>query len=439
MNTFDIIVKDARILTMNPENPEIQGGFIAVRSGKIVALGSGDELPEAESGEIIDGKNCVVMPGLVNVHTHLPMSLFRGLADDLPLMTWLNEHIFPAEAEFVGPESVRIGALLACAEMIMSGTTCCCDGYFHEAVVADALIESGMRGVLAQGVIDFPAPGVPDPRKNVDHAVDYVKAFAGRSPMITPSIFCHSPYTCSRETLKNAKAAADSHGVLFQVHASETEAENRQILAEQGCTPIQYLDRLGILDERTLIAHAVWVDEEDMEIIARSGARVSHNPESNMKLASGVAPVPDLLSAGIIVGLGTDGCASNNDLDLFSEMDTAAKLHKVHRLDPTVMDAETVLRMATVDGARALGLSDRIGTLETGKEADLIVIDLAKPHLAPLYRPVSHMVYAARGSDVRDVIAGGKILMRDRVLTTLDLSKILEDAAAMGRSISRKG
>jgi 5-methylthioadenosine/S-adenosylhomocysteine deaminase len=387
---------------------------------------------------MLDAKGGIVMPGLVNTHTHLPMSLFRGLADDLPLSVWLNECIFPAEAKHINPESVRFGALLSCAEMILSGTTTCCDGYFYEDVVAAAVDDIGMRGVLGQGVIDFPAPGVPDPADNIKNAVAYAEKCQGLSHLIQPSIFCHSPYTCSEETLKRAKAAADSKGLVFQIHVAETREEYVQFQTESGMTPVKYLDRIGIVDPNTLLIHAIWLDPDDIEIISKRKAKVSHTPESSMKLASGIAPVSDLLKAGVTVGLGTDGCASNNDLDLFREMDTAAKLHKVNVLDSTVMNARTILHMATMGGAKAIGLDDVIGSLETGKQADIVVVDTRKPHLVPMYNPESQIVYAANGQDVKDVIVSGKILVRDGKVLTVNLEDILEKVRGISEDIKEK-
>ncbi len=424
---FDIVIHNGTVITVNPDFDIIENGLVCVKNDRIekVEVRAGD-LPLPETKEVIDAGDGIIMPGLVNTHTHLPMSLFRGLADDLPLMTWLNEHIFPAEKKEINPDSVRLGALLSCAEMIISGTTTCCDGYFFEDAVAKAVYDSGMRAVLGQGVMDFPTPGVPDPSDNIRTALEFADKWQDFCPTITPSIFCHSPYTCSADTLTGAKEAANSKGLLFQIHAAETKHERDQILSEQRATPISYLDRIGILDKNTLLVHAIWIDENDMETIARNDAKVSVTTESEMKLASGIAPVPALIEAGITVGLGTDGCASNNDLDLFGEMDLTAKLHKVSTLDPTVMDAQTVLGMATMGGAKALGLAGHIGSLEPGKQADLIIIDTNKPHLVPMYNPVSHIVYAVSGSDVRDVIVSGKILLRNRTILTLDLEDILE-------------
>lgn len=436
--TFDTIIYNATIVTVNAAFDIIPRGMIGIKNGRIeeiTAMPDGVDIPAGK--DAIDAADGIVMPGLVNTHTHMPMTLFRGLADDLPLDVWLNQYIFPAEGTWITPENVRLGTALACAEMLLSGTTTVCGGYFYEDAVAETVSQAGIRGVLGQGVIDFPAPGVPDAGENINAAMAFTQKWRGLSPMIQPSIFCHSPYTCSQKTLKAAKAAARSQGVLFQIHAAETAGEQTLIEGAGDMSPIRYLDHVGVLDEQTLLVHSVWVDDKDVEIIANSGAAVSHNPESNMKLASGIAPVQKFMSAGISVGLGTDGCASNNDLDMFQEMDTAAKLHKAHTLDPTVMDAGSVLKMATIEAAGAIGLDRRIGSLEKGKQADLVIIDTHQPHLVPLYNPVSQIVYSARGSDVRDVMVAGRMLVRDRVLTSLDQDDILNKVKVLSREISR--
>jgi len=436
---FDSVIHNGLIITVNSDFDIIENGVICISNGtihRIEARVPGTPLPEAK--EIIDADGGIIMPGLVNTHTHLPMTLFRGLADDLPLARWLDEFIFPCEAKYLTPETIRLGSLLACAEMMLSGTTTCCDGYFFEDDVASAIYESGIRGILGQGVIDVPAPGVPDPSDNIENAVRFVEKWLEVSHLITPSIFCHSPYTCSEATLKKAKAASDSKALVFQIHAAETKNEFARIQTEHHMTPVKYLDRIGILDENTLMVHGIWLDDDDIEIIAKRRSTVSHNPQSNMKLASGIAPVPSLLTAGVTVGLGTDGCASNNDLDLFREMDTAAKLHKVNLLDPTVMDAKTVLKMATRDGAKAIGADKHVGSLEPGKQADIIIVDTHPPHLVPMYNPVSHIVYTAQGSDVRDVMIAGRILVRNKNLLTLDLEDILERLTRFSGSILKK-
>ncbi len=433
---FDIIIHNGIVVTVDNPFSILADGAVAVRRGRVERVWSptaGETLPSAK--EVVDAKGGIVMPGLVNTHSHLPMSLFRGLADDLPLDRWLQEHIFPAEAQHITSDSVCLGARLSAAEMLLSGTTTCCDGYFLANDIAKTVDSIGLRAVLGQGVIDFPAPGVPDPARNVIMAKAYVQEWQGRSSILYPSIFCHSPYTCSAQTLKAAKQAADESGALLQIHVAETRAEVQQCRSENGCSPIQYLKSLGILDERTLLVHAIWLDDADIATVVQSGAPIAHCPESNMKLGSGIAPVPDFLDAGITVGLGTDGCASNNDLDMLGEMDTVGKLHKVHRLDPTVMDAVSVVRMATIAGARALGLDNEIGSLEKGKQADLIIIDLAQPHLMPLYHPASHLVSAVGRADVRQVMVAGRWLVRDGRLLTIDLDSLLQQAAEIGRTI----
>jgi 5-methylthioadenosine/S-adenosylhomocysteine deaminase len=434
---LDVLFHHATVVTADPAFSIHRDGLVGVSEGKIARVGPVDPrrgLPRAV--ETVDAGGGLVLPGLVNTHTHLPMALFRGLADDLPLDRWLNEYIFPAEAQHVDPETVRLAATLSAAELLLSGTTTCCDGYFLENHAAEAISAVGLRAVLGQGVIDFPAPGVPDPARNVAHAAAFVERWQRADSRIRPSIFCHSPYTCSAATLAAAKEVARRHGVLFQIHVAETRAETEQLQADQGLSPVAFLDRLGVLDADTLVVHGVWLDPADIDTLAARGCPVSHNPQSNMKLASGIAPVPQMLAAGICVGLGTDGCASNNDLDLFAEMDTAAKLHKVHTLDPTVIGAEQVLKMATADGARAVGLGREVGSISVGKAADIVVVDTAVPHLSPMYRAASHLVYAAKGGDVRDVMVGGRFVVRDRKLLTVDVEALMDRVADRCRRIA---
>ncbi len=410
---METLIYNGVVLTMESGLPVIESGAVRIRDNKILQRGSTDAVDMGDAEVRIDAEGGIVMPGLVNCHTHAPMSMFRGLADDLPLDVWLNEHIFPAEASQVNPESAGKWAAHSCREMLLGGTTCCCDGYFYEAQIARAMDESGIRAVAAQGVIDFPAPGVPDPSQNIHQAVLCINEVKKLSSRLTPSIFCHSPYTCSRETLVKAKKAAEAAGVLFQINVAETQNEAAMIQSFQqefqGRSVVAYLDDLGILNKRTLMVHGVWMDDEDMEIIRSRGCSVAHCPESNMKLASGIAPVPGMLAAGITVGLGTDGCASNNDHDLFGEMDMAAKLHKVACMDPCVMDARTCVKMATIEGAKAIGLNRDIGSIEPGKLADLIIVDRDRPHMVPMHDPYSGLVYAAKASDVSMVMVDGVI------------------------------
>jgi len=436
--SYDTVIYGGTIVTVNPDTGIIENGWIGIRDGRleqIAALSAG--APPPQGRRRIDATGHLVVPGLVNTHTHLPMTLFRGLADDLPLAQWLQRHIFPAEAAHMSAENVSLGALLGCIEMIRSGTTACCDGYFLEEYVAEAAHAAGIRAVLGQGVVDFPAPGVPNPALNVAAAAEFVERWQNRSSKISPSIFCHSPYACSEQTLRKAKQNAAETGALFQIHLAETRTETEAIRREHGCSPVEYLQRLDLLDHRSLLVHCVWLDEKDAEIIARSGAAVSHNPDSNAKLGCGIAPLPALQSAGVTVGIGSDGCASNNTLDLFRTLDFAAKLHKVHSGDPTAAAAENLLRMATIEGARALGLEKQIGSLEIGKRADLVLVDLSRPHLVPLYRPASHLVYTARGGDVAMVLIDGKIVCERGRMTSVDTAETVARARKAGEAIQR--
>ena len=414
--TYDILIRGGWLLTMAGGLDVVEQGCVLIKDGVIVGCGTAADFKSAKAGLTIDAENRIIMPGLVNCHTHMPMSMFRGIADDLPLDVWLNDHIFPAEAEHVNPESVEKWSLHSCREMLLSGTTTCCDGYFHEENVANAVIASGIRAVAGQGVIDFPAPGVPDPGRNVSYADEFVTTWKNKSSRLVPSVFCHSPYACSRQTLVAAKKTADRHSVLFQIHVAETKNEVNMVRGLNGLSIVQYLDNIGILDENTLMVHAVWIDEADMDVIHQRGVKVAHCPESNMKLASGIAPVPQMIDRGICVGLGTDGCASNNDHDLMAEMDMAAKLHKVALMDPCTMDAETTLKAATIEGANAIGLGAVTGSIEKGKKADIILVDLEKPHMTPMYDAYSAIVYAAKASDVSLVMVEGNILVENGVL-----------------------
>lgn len=422
---FDKIVHNGIVVTVNSDFDVIPDGIICIENDRIVRVQSGmSQMQIPDALEFIDARGGIIMPGLINTHSHLPMTLFRGLADDLPLMQWLNDHIFPAEQTAINPNSVYDASLMGCTEMLLSGTTTCCDGYFFEDKVAQAVEASGMRAILGQGIIDFPAPGVPDPSKNIDHAVEFVKKWQHRSPLIRPSLFCHSPYTCSETTLIKARKKATQSGVLFQIHIAETRNEWDQIQSEHGTSPVNYLNRIGILSPGTLLVHTIWVDEHDFQIMEQTGVSVSVTTESEMKLASGIASIPDFLDHNIPVGLGTDGCASNNNLDMFQEMDMTAKLHKVNLEDPTAIGAHTAVQLATILAARSIGMETLIGSLEPGKQADLIIIDTQKPHLTPMYDPVSHIVYAAKGSDVNDVIIAGRCIVRDRKIRTIDVQNL---------------
>ncbi len=436
---LDLLIRGSFLLTMSDGQAPIENPVIGIRGGKIALIMGRDDFPEDayQAKKTLDPPDTLILPGLVNTHTHLAMTCFRGLADDLPLMTWLQQHIFPAEARHVSPEMVYAGSLLAMAEMILSGTTTFCDGYFFVDSVARAARDAGMRAVVSQGFIDFPTPDTPDPSQRRERVERLLDSLGSASPLIRPALFCHSPYTCSPETLVQIKEAARKAGVLYLVHLSETREEVSLIQERYGKRPALHLRDLDVLDGDTLAVHCVWLDEEEQDVLADCGVRVSHAPQSNMKLAAGIAPIPAMQGRGIPVALGTDGSASNNDLDLFREMDTAAKIHKVATGNPTVMDARRVVRMATSEGAKALGLADRIGTLEVGKAADLIILDLNQPHLTPMYNPYSHLVYAASGADVLTTIINGRIVMENRKLCTLDPEAIMEEVEGIAKHIRK--
>ena len=410
---------------MDEKDHLIEDGALAIEGDCIAKIGKAGDISKEFSGRaVIQTDNCLVMPGLINAHTHAAMTCFRGIADDLELMTWLNNYIFPAEAKNLDPDLVYWGSLLANAEMIKSGTTTFCDMYLFEEDTARAAKQAGIRCLLGEGLFDFPSPSVKTPTEWSAYVRKLLSKWAG-DPLINFFVAPHSLYTCSQETLLEGKKLADEYGLFYGMHLLENQAEKTQLLHKFGMKPLNFLHEIGFLTERFHAYHCVCIDSEDMELLAGHGCAVIHNPESNMKLASGVAPVPAMLKAGLTVGLGTDGCASNNNLDMFQEMDTAAKLHKVSTLDPTVMDARTVARLATCESAKALGLAKTIGSLEAGKKADVIIIDLNKPHLTPLYSEYSHLAYAVCGADVDTVIINGKMVMRNRRLLTIDENEVI--------------
>ena len=436
-NQADILIKNGMLLTMDGSATFFADGAVAIKDDLIAAVDSVSALDSWQSERIIDANGGIIMPGLINTHTHAAMTCFRGLADDLPLMTWLNDHIFPAETQ-LDFDKVYQGTLLACAEMIMSGTTTFCDMYLFEEAVALASAETGMRAVVGEVLYDFPSPNYGE----IEHGLAYTEKLAARyenHPLVNVAVEPHSPYLCAPDLLKRAADLSRDVNIPLVIHLSETKSEVQDILERYGRTPVAHLANIGVLGPHVLACHCVELTAEDIVLLAESDVKVAHNPESNMKLASGVAPVPKLLEAGICVGLGTDGCASNNNLDLFAEMDTAAKLHKVHSLDPTVMDAQTVLSMATVGGARALGLEKITGSLEVGKRADVIVIDIRKPHLSPIYHPVSHLVYAVCGGDVDTTIINGRVVMENRRLLSMDIEAVMDAVNRIADQIRHAG
>jgi len=422
MKKTDLLVKNAMIITMDPERRVIERGYVSVVADKIEAVGEGDPTDISPSTEI-DAKGGILIPGLINCHTHASMTLFRGLADDLPLMDWLQHYIFPVESQMDG-HFVKVGALLACAEMIMSGTTTFCDMYLFEDQVAEAASEAGMRALVGEVLYDFPSPNYGPIEKGFEYTEELIQKWRDHH-LVDVAVEPHSLFTCSPKLLKKAHELSKKYEVPLIIHLAETESEIDQVISKYGRRPVEHLEALGLLDSSLIAAHCVHITENEMEKLASAHVKVVHNPESNMKLASGIAPVPKMMKRGIVVGLGTDGCASNNNLDMLAEMDTAAKLHKLHYMDPTVMDAHSVLEMATIGGAKVLGMDDLIGSIEPGKKADFIAIDIDQPHLIPLYNPYSQIIYAASGRDVIHVVIDGRMVMKDRKLCTLDLSHVI--------------
>ena len=425
MQSVDIMIKNGTVLIMDAKNSVINKGLLCIDGDIISYIGTGND-KNFEAKKIIDAKEGLVMPGLINGHTHAAMSLFRGLADDLPLMEWLNNYIFPVESK-MDADFVFTGTLLACAEMIMSGTTTFCDMYLFEEEVARAAKMAGMRSLVGEVLYDFDSPNYGPVENGLIYTESLIKKWKD-DPLVSIAVEPHSLFTCSPDLLSASNDLSEKYQVPLIVHLAETMNEVDEVRKRYGKGPVEHLKSLGLLGPRLIADHCVHLREDDIKIMAENGVKVIHNPESNMKLASGIAPIPDMLSEKMIVGLGTDGCASNNNLDLFAEMDMAAKLHKVNTMDTTVMDALTVLRMATIEGARALGISEITGSLEKGKKADVIIVDTKKPHLTPMYNPYSHLVYAVRGNDVSHSIINGKLLMEDRNLLSLDLLEVLENA-----------
>ena len=429
----DILVINGTLLTLDASYNEIVNGAMAINQDTIAAIGSVNDFSDWSTRRIIDARGGIIMPGLINTHTHAAMTCFRGLADDLQLMDWLNNHIFPAEAK-LNDQKVYRGTLLACAEMIMSGTTCFCDMYLFEDAVARAAREAGVRAVVGEVLYDFDSPNYGPIEKGFEYTQRLIDTWQS-DPLVTIAVEPHSTYLCAPELLKKAFKLTQTFSLPLVIHLAESRSEVEQIKKRYGRTPVEQLAKLGILAPNVVACHCVELTENDIDLLQRFDVKVAHNAESNLKLASGVAPIPELLSKGVCVGLGTDGCASNNNLDLFLEMDTVAKLHKARSLDPTSMDALTVLKMATIQGARALGLDQFIGSLEAGKKADLIVIDTNKPHLTPMYSPVSHLVYAAMGSDVCTSIINGTVVMENGQLKTMNLRNVMEDVNKIAKQI----
>jgi 5-methylthioadenosine/S-adenosylhomocysteine deaminase len=430
---FDLLVTNGTIVTMDADRRIIENGVVAVRGDSIVFVGTQSELRSfamkgVTARQTIDAKGKLVLPGFINGHTHVPMTLFRGLHDDVTLDEWLRKYIFPAEAKNVTEEFVRWGTRLAAAEQIRGGVTTFADMYYFEDAVAEETKAAGMRGVLGETFIDFPAPDNKTNAAVLEYTEKFLKRWQGDS-LIHAAPAPHSIYTCSQKTLQDAAALARKYNAPILIHVAEMKKELDDSRAQNGTTPVQYLDKIGILGPDVVAAHCIFVDEADRKILAQRKVGCVHNPSSNMMLASGVSPVPEMRAAGVAVGLGTDGPAgSNNDLDLMEEMDLAAKLAKITKMDPLALNAKAVVEMATIDGARALHMEKEIGSLEAGKKADLILIGLDAPNAVPMYEVYAQLAYALKGSDVETVVIGGRVVMRDKKVLTVN------EAAAIAKA-----
>ncbi len=425
----DLIVSGGLIVTMDGKRNVYDDGSLAIKGDSIVAAGLRNEIENNyTSAQTLDARGKLILPGLINGHTHVPMTLFRGLHDDVTLDDWLRKYIFPAEAKNVTEEFVRWGTRLAAAEQIRAGVTTFADMYYFEDAVAEETKAAGMRGVLGETFIDFPAPDNKNEAAMLSYTETFLKKWQG-DPLIHASVAPHSIYTCSQKTLQATAALARKYHAPILIHVSEMKKEWEDSQKQNGASPVKYLDKLGILGPDVLAAHCIFVDAADEKILAERKVGCVHNPSSNMMLASGVSPVPDMRAAGVAVGLGTDGPAgSNNDLDLMEEMDLAAKLAKITKGDPLALNAKAVVEMATIDGAKALHMEKEIGSLEAGKKADLILIDLNRPNAVPMYEVYAQIAYALKGSDVETVIIGGKLVMRDRKLLTVNEAEAITKA-----------
>src|SRR5277367_2514910 len=437
-NFVDLLITGGTVVTMDAERRIIENGYVIVKGDTIVAVGEG--LPRMPNGPIftkqtIDAKGALILPGFINGHTHVPMTLLRGLHDDVTLDDWLRKYIFPAEAKNVTEDFVRWGTRLAAAEQIRSGVTTFADMYYFEDAVAEETKAAGMRGVLGETFIDFPAPDNKSEAETLAYTEKFLKKWQG-DPLIRAAVAPHSIYTCSQKTLQDAAALARKYHAPILIHTAEMKKEWEDSEKQNGASPVEYLERIGVLGPDVVAAHCIFVDEADRKTLAQHNVGCVHNPSSNMMLASGVAPVPEERAAGIAVGLGTDGPAgSNNDLDLMEEMDLAAKLQKITKMNPLALNAQAVVEMATIDGARALHMEKEIGSLEAGKKADVILIGLDAPNAVPMYDIYAQIAYSLKASDVETVVIAGRVVMRERKLLTIDEPRVLEKAREYGESV----
>jgi len=434
----DLIISGGIVVTMDGTRAIYRDGSVAVRGDAIVAVGQRSEVESRyRSAQVVDARGRLVLPGFINGHTHVPMTLFRGLHDDVSLNDWLYKYIFPAEAKNVNEDFVRWGTRLAAAEQIHSGVTTFADMYYFEDAVAEETKAAGMRGVLGETFIDFPAPDNKSEADVLAYTERFLKRWQGDA-LIHAAAAPHSIYTCSKKTLQDVAALARKYHAPILIHVAEMKKEWEDSEKANGMSPVQYLEKIGVLGPDVVAAHCIFVDAADRELLAERRVGCVHNPSSNMMLASGVAPVAEMRAAGVAVGLGTDGPAgSNNDLDLMEEIDLAAKLAKITKMDPLALNAKAVVEMATIDGARALHMKKEIGSLETGKKADLVLISLNEPNAVPMYDVYAQIAYSLKASDVETVVIGGRVVMRNRKLLTIDEPRVLEKAREYGKSVSK--
>ncbi len=433
---IDLVVLGDYVVTMDNAGTVYEKGAIAIDQNLIVAVGPADDvLADYAADQTLDGTDRIVLPGLVNGHSHAAMTLLRGVADDLALMDWLNNYIFPAEVEFVDPEFVRIGTELACWEMIRGGTTTFVDMYYHPDTIAEVVDSCGMRAMISATVIDQRSPDAENAGDSIQKGNQFIERWLGKNDRITPIFGPHANYTLDAEQLSATRAAAMEYGVPISIHLSESPFEVQYSKDTYGTTSIDMLESIGFFEGPTIAAHVVWPTEEEIPTLAKRKVGVIHNPTSNMKIASGIAPVAAMLEAGVRVGLGTDGAASNNDLDMWEEMRLAALLQKVDRMDPEVLSATTVLSMATSGGATAIGLGDKTGSLEVGKRADLIQVAFDDVHHVPTYDVISHLVWVSDEQDVTSVVVDGRVLMNEGDMLTIDTGRVAAEADALAARI----
>src|SRR6056297_2573024 len=434
-----MIFKNCTVITCDQENNIYQNGALVIKDGRIVAAGKEEKLEKKYSSEKkINLKGNIVIPGLINTHTHIPMVLFRGIADDLPLKKWLEDYIWPLEKEMIDENFTKWGALLGMMEMISTGTTTFSDMYFYEDIIAGEVKKAGMRGVLGQGVIDFPTPDAKDPQENINIFKNLAEKWKD-DENINISMCAHSPYTCSKDLLKETKKIAEDYDTIFHIHVAETRNEKDMIEDKnKTVSPVKYLDNLNILDENVLAAHSVWLDGDDIDIFKKRDVKVSHNITSHLKLGSGIAPVDKYLKKDITVSLGTDGAASNNKLNMFSEMRIASLVHKGYNLKPTLLNSEEVLKMGTINGARALNLDKEIGSIEKGKRADFVVIEKDRINFTPFYNPISNIIYSSTGDEVKSVYIDGKLVYEDKEFKTIDGERVKYEVEKISKKIRSK-